>query len=256
MWRARAPDRGQVRLLKSARDRFDLRPLAIHVNYLVNLASVDPVIRAKSIEAFRGELERAAVIGAEFLVLHPGNYRGRSVEEGVASFVLALREASDGFHSRDLTVLLENTAGSGANIGSRFEELQSIRELARDLTDLPVGYCLDTCHLFSAGYDISTQAGLRAAIRKAEELLGLTNVHLIHANDSKTGLGSRVDRHAGIGEGHIGLEAFRRTLTHPKLRRKPFILETPVKKEGDDRRNLDTLKELAGAAGNFACRRL
>ena len=245
MWKARPPDAHQVKLLRSARERFDLRPLAIHVNYLVNLASVDPVIRGKSIQAFRGELERAAIIGAEYLVLHPGNYRGRSVEEGIASFVLALREAAEGFRGDQLMVLLENTAGSGANIGSRFEELQSIRELARDLTDLPVGYCLDTCHLFAAGFDISTQTGLRATIRNAEELLGLTNVHLIHANDSKTPLGSRVDRHASIGEGHIGLAAFHRILTHPKLRRKPFILETPVKDEGDDRRNLNRLKVLA-----------
>jgi deoxyribonuclease-4 len=156
-----------------------------------------------------------------------------------------LHDAAKGFRSGGLTVLLENTAGAGSHIGSRFEELQSIRELARDLTDLPIGYCLDTCHLFASGFDISTQAGLRATIRSAEELLGLTNVHLIHTNDSKTPLASRVDRHASIGEGHIGLDAFRRILTHPKLRSKAFILETPIEQEGDDRRNLDTLKALA-----------
>jgi len=167
------------------------------------------------------------------------------MEEGIASFALGLQQAAEGFRGAGLTVLLENTAGSGAHIGSRFEELHSIRELARGLTDLPVGYCLDTCHLLAAGFDISTHSGLRAAIRSAEELLGLDNVHLIHANDSKTPLGSRVDRHAGIGEGHIGLEGFRRILTHPKLRPKPFILETPVEEEGDDQRNLDTLKSLA-----------
>ena len=102
-------------------------------------------------------------------------------------------------------MLLENTAAPGASIGSRFEELQSIRELARDLTELPVGYCLDTCHLLAAGFDIANAAGLRTTVRSAEELLGLCNVHVIHANDSKTPLGSRVDRHANIGEGHIGL---------------------------------------------------
>ena len=248
MWRAGVPDPVQIRLLRKARERFDLNPLAIHVNYLVNLASIDPTIRAKSIACFRGELDRARAIGAEFLVLHPGNYRGRSVEEGVASFATALRDAAQGFHSRRLTVLLENTAGSGANIGSRFEELQSIRELARDLTDLSIGYCLDTCHLLAAGFDITSAAGLRSTMRSAEALLGLTNVQLIHANDSKTPLGSRVDRHANIGEGHIGLEAFRRLLAHPKLRSKPFILETPVVDPGDDRRNLDTLKVLAASS--------
>ena len=242
MWRARMPDPHQVKLLKAARQRYDLHPLAIHVNYLINLASLDPTIRAKSIEAFRGELERAAVIGAEYLVLHPGNYKGRPVEEGIAAFVLGLKDAAEGFHSRGLTVLLENTAGSGASIGSRLEELQSIRELARDLTELPVGYCLDTCHLLASGFNIATAAGLRATVRSIEETLGFTNVHLIHANDSKTKLGSRVDRHAHIGAGHIGFDAFRRILTHPKLRRKPFILETPVERQGDDRRNIDTLK--------------
>jgi deoxyribonuclease-4 len=248
MWRARPPDPQQVKLLRSARERFDLQPLVIHVNYLVNLASADPVVRGRSIAAFRGELERAATIGAEYLVLHPGSYAGRSAEEGIASFALGLRDAGRHFRSHRVTVLLENTAGSGACLGSRFEELQSIRELSRDLTDLPVGYCLDTCHLLASGFNIATPSGLRDTIRRIEESLGLSNVHIFHANDSKTALGSRVDRHANIGEGHIGSAAFRRILTHPKLRRKPFILETPVKKEGDDRRNLDTLKALAARA--------
>src|SRR5580700_8200342 len=236
MWRARLPDPDQIKLFRSARERFDLYPLAIHANYLVNLASVDPVIRPKSIAGFRGELDRAALIGADYLVLHPGSCRGQSVEEGIARLVDGLGEAARGFRGGRLTVLLENTAGSGCSIGSRFEELRSIRELARDVTDLPVGYCLDTCHLLAAGLEISTQSGLRAAIRSAEELLGLEHIHLIHANDSKTPLGSRVDRHASIGEGHIGRDGFRRILTHPKLRGKPFILETPVEEEGDDRR--------------------
>lgn len=249
MWRARTPDPQQVRLLRAVRDRHDLKPLVIHVNYLVNLASIDPVVRARSIDAFRGELERASLIGAEYLVLHPGNYRGRSIEEGVASFATALREAVRGVRHSGVTLLLENTAGSGANIGSRFEELQSIRELAGDLTGLPIGYCLDTCHLLAAGFDIATPAGLRSTLEAASTVLGLTNVHLIHANDSKTPLGSRVDRHAQIGQGYIGLAAFRRILTHPKLRPKPFILETPVTEPGDDRRNLDTLKELAARTG-------
>jgi deoxyribonuclease-4 len=245
MWRARMPDRGKVKLLKAARRRFDLNPLVIHVSYLVNLASADPVIRAKSIAAFRGELERAAAIGAEYLVLHPGSYRGRSVEEGIVDFVAALRDAAAGFHSRGLTVLLENTAGAGSHLGSRFEELASIRERAGDVTHLPIGYCLDTCHLLAAGFDISTPAGLRATVGSAERLLGLANVRVFHVNDSKTPLGSRVDRHANIGEGHIPLAAFRRILRHPKLRGKPFILETPIDKPGDDRRKLDTLKRLA-----------
>jgi deoxyribonuclease IV len=245
MWHASPPNPHQVRLLRAARARHDLYPLVIHVNYLINLASLDPVIRAKSIDAFRGELERAHAIGAEYLVLHPGSYRGATVEQCIAAFVLGLRDAADGLPAHKLTVLLENTAGSGNHLGSRFEELKSIRDLAGELTELPIGYCLDTCHLLAAGFDIATQAGLHDTLRSAEAVLGLANVHIIHANDSKSPRSSHVDRHANIGEGHIGEEAFRRILTHPKLRAKPFILETPVEEEGDDRRNLDKLKSLA-----------
>jgi deoxyribonuclease-4 len=252
MWRSRPADSLQIKQLKTARERLDLAPLAIHVNYLVNLASLDPVIRAKSIACFRAELERAAAIGAEYLVVHPGSYRGSSVDEGIAAFVLGLRDAVEGVAAGGVTVLIENTAGAGSHLGSRFEELQSIRELARDLTELPVGYCLDTCHLLAAGYDISTTPGLRDTVRAIEETLGLTQVLLFHANDSRMPLGSRVDRHAHIGKGHIGRDAFRRILTHPKLRTKPFILETPIDDAGDDRRNLDTLKELAARSRTTA----
>jgi deoxyribonuclease IV len=255
MWRARAPDPLQIKLLKAARDRFALHPLAIHVNYLINLASEDPLIRARSIEGFRGELERASAIGAEYLVLHPGSYRGRSIEEGIASFAAALGEASRSLGTAGLTVLLENTAGAGCHLGSRLEELAAIRRLAADLTDLPVGYCLDTCHLLAAGFDIASPAGLRRAVDTVDENLGLAQVHLIHANDSQTPLGSHRDRHAGIGEGHIGRDAFRRILRHPKLRGKPFILETPVRKPHDDRRNLNTLRTLA-ASGDTKVRRV
>ena len=244
MWRARAPEPEQIRLIRAARERFDLHPMVIHANYLINLASQDPLIRAKSIDGFRGEIERAAAIGADYLVVHPGSYRGQSVEHGMAAVALGLRDAAIGLRAPQLTVLLENTAGSGAALGSCFEELQCIRDLAGSLTPLPVGFCLDTCHLLAAGFDILSALGLRNTLRQAELTLGLENVRVIHANDSKTPRGSRVDRHANIGEGHIGREAFRRLLTHPKLRSKPFILETPVDEPGDDRRNLDILKEL------------
>jgi deoxyribonuclease-4 len=246
MWAARLPDPVQVKLLRAARDRFDLHPLVIHANYLVNLASLDPVIRAKSITAFRGELERAAAIGAEYLVLHPGSYRNHSVDEGIAAFVLGLAEASRGLKSRGPTVLLENTAGAGCHLGSRFEELKNIRDLAGELCDLPTGFCLDTCHLLASGFNIATSGGLSATVQQAEELLGASNIHVIHANDSQMKLGSRVDRHAGIGEGHIGSEAFRRMLRHSRLRDKPFILETPINNPDDDQRNLNLLKSLAG----------
>ena len=244
------PDPRQVKLLRKARERFDLHPLVIHVNYLVNLASADPVIRAKSIGAFRGEVERARTIGAEYLVLHPGSYRGQSIEQGIEGFALALAEACRGYRSRKLTVLLENTAGAGSHLGSRFEELSAIRQRAGRMMDLRVGYCLDTCHLLASGLDIVTPAGLRSVVRSAGEILGMDNIPVIHTNDSKTPLGSRVDRHESIGEGHIGSDAFRRMLRHPEFRDKAFILETPIKDPDDDRRNLDTLKALAARKRN------
>jgi deoxyribonuclease-4 len=245
MWRATLPDPAQVRLLRAARERFDLHPLVIHVAYLVNLASCDPLIRSRSVAAFRGEIDRALAIGAEFLVLHPGSYRGATTEQGMAGFVEGLRDAARGVRTKGLTVLIENTAGAGCHLGSRFEELRTMREMAAKRTDVAVGFCLDTCHLLASGFDIATQSGLRATLKQAEAILGLDNIRVIHANDSKGALGSNLDRHAHVGEGQIGRDAFRRILTCRGLRDKPFILETPVDEEGDDRRNMDTLKLLS-----------
>jgi deoxyribonuclease-4 len=247
MWRASAPDPADVKRFRAAREKYALSPLAIHVNYLINLATLDPVIREKSILAFRGELDRAAAIGAEFLVLHPGNYKGQSIEEGIAALVLGLAQAAHEFRAPGLTVLLENTVGCGSQIGSRFAELRSIRDLAARETDLSIAYCLDTCHLFAAGFDIASADGLNSTVAGIDATLGLDQVRLIHANDSKGVLGSRLDRHANIGEGNIGTAGFRGILRHPGLREKPFILETPVDEEGDDRRNVETLKRLWAA---------
>jgi deoxyribonuclease IV len=243
-WKASIPSAPSIRLLQRARERHDLRPLVIHDNYLINLASANEGIRAQSIEAFRGELERALAIGAEYLVAHPGNYKGHSIEQGILHFLEGVAAAANGLDCTKLMLLIENTAGSGAQLGSRLEELHVMREYAAKVTDLPVGFCLDTCHLLAAGYDISSAAGLRRTVEEAERLLGLENVRVIHANDSKTALGSHVDRHENIGQGYIGLDGFRRILAHPGLRNKAFILETPVESDGDDRRNLDTLKAL------------
>jgi deoxyribonuclease-4 len=248
MWRASVPEPEDIARLRAVRERRDLYPLAIHCNYLVNLATPDPEIRAKTILSFRGELNRAAAIGAEYLVVHPGSYKNQTLAQGVASFVLGLAEAAEGFLAPGLTVLLENTVGSGCQIGSRPEELRTIRDLASLETDLPIGYCLDTCHLFAAGFDVSTAAGLAATVAAADRILPLDLVKVIHANDSKGVLGSRLDRHENIGKGNIGEAGFRRILTHPALKTKPFILETPVEDEGDDQRNVDALRRLAKAS--------
>jgi len=244
MWRASPPAPSEVKLLARARERHNLYPLVIHDNYLINLASCSEALRTQSVAAFRGEIERALAIGAEYLVAHPGNCKGHSVEQGIYCVIRSLAEAAQGLDTRKLTVLLENTAGSGAALGSRFEELALMRQFAAELTDLKIGFCIDTCHCLASGYDVASAAGLRTTVAEMERVLGIDNVPVIHANDSKTPLNSHVDRHEHIGRGHIGEAAFRRILQHPKLREKAFILETPYEEEGDDARNLETLKRL------------
>ena len=242
-WKASTPSVPAIRLLNRAREKHDLYPLAIHDNYLINLASAHEKIRHLSIEAFRGELERAVAIGAEYLIAHPGNYKGHTVEEGILHFLEGVGQAARGLELGKLMLLVENTVGAGSQLGGRFEELHVMREFAPKMTDLPIGFCLDTCHLLASGFDIASAAGLGHMVAEAERLLGLDNVRVIHANDSKTPRGSHVDRHEHIGRGYIGLDGFRRILHHPRLRSKAFILETPME-DGWDQRNLDTLKQL------------
>ncbi len=248
MWRASLPDPNDIRRLQAARERLDLSPLVIHTNYLVNLATLDPEIRSKSVASFRGELDRARAIGAEFLVVHPGNFKGQTLEQGMAAFALGMAEASKGFSATGLTVLLENTVGSGNQIGRRFEELRIIRDLAARETDLRVGYCLDTCHLLAAGFNIVDPQGLNETVASADQILGLDLVKAIHANDSKGGLASHLDRHENIGKGQIGEAGFAGILTHPGLRDKPFLLETPWDTDEEGRRDIDALKRLSARA--------
>jgi len=237
MWRAALPDPEAVKRMKEARERLDLTPLVIHDNYLITMAAADPALRARSIAAFRGEIQRASIIGAEYLVLHPGSYKGQTLEAGLLTLIASLAEAARGL-SGSLTLLLENTAGAGSAIGSRFEELAYLRREVSGRIDFEIGFCLDTAHSLAAGYDIAQ------GLLEADRILGLARVKVIHTNDSKAPLGSHVDRHEHIGQGYIGMQGFRRILNHPKLRTKAFILETPIDQEGDDRRDLQRLKRL------------
>jgi len=244
MWRAAMPAREEITALKKCRTQHGLEPLLIHDSYLINLAAPDDVIRAKSIAAFRGELERAIAIGAEYVVMHPGSARDQGVEAGITNIARSLEAAARGLNPKGFTLLLENTAGGGATIGRTLEELKAVRDLAQPYVPFPIGYCLDTCHLYASGFDVSTQEGLNQTAAAAGQILGLEHIPVIHANDSKGAFASRLDRHANIGEGHIGLEGFRRILNHPKLREKAFVLETPIDQPGDDQRNVDALKSL------------
>jgi len=244
-WKASPLSQPAIQLLKKAREKYDLLPLVIHDNYLINLAAADDGVRGKSIEAFRGELERAHAIGAEYLVAHPGNYKGLTLEQGILRFLEGVSEAAAGLDTTGLKLLIENTVGAGAQLGGRLEELHVMKDYGNKMTDLAIGFCLDTCHLLTSGYDVSTAEGVKDTVEEADRLLGLENVPVIHANDSRAALGSHIDRHENIGKGCIGEHGFRALLKHPKLRSKAFILETPVETDDDARRDIEMLKKLA-----------
>ncbi|MBS1825544.1 MAG: deoxyribonuclease IV [Acidobacteria bacterium] len=245
MWRGIMPAPADIQKFSELRTAYDLRPLVIHDNYLINLPAADREVRRKSIVAFRGELQRAAAIGADYLVAHPGSYRGQTVDSSIAAFAGSLEAAADGLTPQGVTLLLECTAGQGSSLGRTLEELARLRDAAAPRTALPIGFCLDTCHLFAAGYDVSSHDGLEATLDEAERILGLENIPVIHANDSKTPLGSRRDRHEKIGKGYIGEEAFRRMVTNLRLQGKAFLLETPVEEDGDEERSVHHLWQLA-----------
>src|ERR1700720_5018037 len=179
-WKASSPSAASIALLNRARDKHDLTPLVIHDNYLINLAAADETIWAKSVQAFRGELERAIAIGAEYLVAHPGNYKGQSREQGIFRFLEGVAQAAAGLKFGKLMLLAEGTVGAGAQIGGCFEELAAIREFAPQMTDLPLVFCLDPCHLLASGHDVASAAGLEKTVAEAERVLGLDNVHVIH----------------------------------------------------------------------------
>ena len=255
MWRSPPLDLEAVAQLKAFRAQHDLTPLVIHGNYLTNMAAADPVIRRFSIKAFRDEVERALAIGADYLVIHPGSFKGQTLEQAIVVLADSIAAAARGLRWDGLRLLLENTAGGGQTIGRDFPELAEIRERIENKCAIPTGFCIDTAHCFAAGFDVSTVAGLAETLSRIDEFLGLKNVPVIHANDSRTPLGSRVDRHEHIGEGGIGREGFRRILHHPKLRGKAFILETPVGEDGTHARNVKALKELLRRPPRAADRR-
>jgi len=200
------------------------------------------------VAGFRRELQRAVSLRAEYLVAHPGSAKNGSRKRAVKTFVQSLLMAAKGIRLDGLTVLIENTAGQGSVLGSSLEELAEI--LAGIKPDVPAGACVDTAHLFAAGYAIHTLRGLNDTMQQLDSTVGLDNVRLIHANDSKAAFASHVDRHEHIGKGKIGVAGFRRIVRHPKLRAIPFICETPVDKPDDDRRNIQMMRKLAG--GNEA----
>jgi deoxyribonuclease IV len=226
------------------RASYDLKPLVIHTNYLVNLAGANELFLKKSMEAFRGEVERALSLCADYLVLHPGSFRGSDRERGLIRTAAAIAASTEGLNlSRGgLTILIENTAGAEFSLGGSFEQVAEVLDRLRGV--VPVGACIDTCHMHVAGYDIVSQDGLFETLRHLDATIGLSQVKVWHCNDAKAARGSKLDRHEQIGKGTIGKETFRWLLNDLRLAHAAFIAETPISKPGDDRRNVEALKKL------------
>lgn len=243
-WLAKPLSLDDVKLFRETRRLTRISPVLIHCNYLVNLAAADALLLEKSIASFREEVERALLLGVDYLVVHPGSSRGSCEADGIARCAHSLKIACKGISLDGLRILLENTAGQGESIGHRFEHL---REIMDACPNLPLGVCFDTAHAFTAGYDIREEDGLEALIDKLRRTVGMRNVRAIHFNDSRAPYNSRVDRHWHIGEGHIGSDALRRVARHTKLKRAAFILETPYDDPRTDLHNLERLRSFVNA---------
>ena len=244
-WRARSLPPEEIDRFRANLQAAAITPAVAHGAYLINLASTDPALYQRSMAACLEELERAEALGIPYLVIHPGAHMGAGEEAGLRQVANSLRELLKRTKGCRVQVVLETTAGQGTALGYRFEQIA----LLLDQIGLPerTGVCLDTCHLFAAGYDIRTLDDYHGVLRVFDRVVGIPFLRVIHVNDCKKELGCRVDRHEHIGKGTIGFEAFRCLVTDPRLRGIPMIIETP--KDGDfvtaDRRNLETLRGLA-----------
>jgi deoxyribonuclease-4 len=253
-WLARPLTKESIELFRRTRQQTKLATVLIHTNYLINLAAADQEILIKSIASFREEVERAILLGVDYLVLHPGSARGSSEADALEICALSLKLACRDLPLGRLRILLENTAGQGQCIGHRFEHLRAIMDAC---PGLPLGVCVDTAHSFTAGYDIRTAVGLAETLETIRRTVGFKNVRAVHFNDSRAPYNSRVDRHWHIGEGHIGREALRRLARHPKLAHAAFILETPYDDPRADLKNLAALRSFVDRdAGVLATRRI
>jgi deoxyribonuclease-4 len=252
-WAAKELTDDDTQRFRAALDRLKIRHPIAHDSYLINLASPDPVLWKRSVDAFVIELLRAERLGIPYVVTHPGSYTSSSEEMGLAAVVRALDEVHAQTPKIASRCLLEVTAGQGTNLGCKFEHLASILDRVADPDRL--GVCFDTCHAFAAGYPMGTEKEFRQTFRTFDQLIGTERIKAFHLNDSVKGLGSRVDRHAHIGEGQMGVEPFRLLLADRRFRQVPMYLETPKgTRDGMDLDviNLRTLRSLgtpAKAAG-------
>jgi deoxyribonuclease-4 len=233
-WRAKPLDPTAIKAFHQARDDTGIKPIAAHDSYLINLASPDEGLYKRSQEALWVEMQRAEALDIPYLVMHPGSHRGCGEEEGLSRIARAINLLHYQGPDMQTQILLETTAGQGATLGYRFEHFARIIDMVED--DARVGVCLDTCHCFAAGYDISNAEGYKDTMRELDRIIGLDRLKLIHLNDSKGAVGTKIDRHEQIGQGKLGMESFRLLLQDNRLADLPFILETPKGKHpgGED----------------------
>lgn len=244
-WKVKDLTEEEILKFKEAQKETGISPVVAHDSYLINLGSPDRELLQKSREAFLVELKRCDQLDIPYLVMHPGSHVGAGESEGIKRIAESLNWALEKTPGSRVMILLENTAGQGTNLGYRFEHLAEILEQVEEKPRF--GVCLDTCHMLAAGYDIRTEPGYQRTLQEFDGTVGLSRVKAIHVNDSKKGLGCRVDRHEHIGEGCLGLEAFRCFLKDERFKEVPKILETPKDKKNEaesDRKNLNRLREL------------
>jgi deoxyribonuclease IV len=249
-WAAKPLTGDDVRLFRRTLRQTKVRPTIAHDSYLINLASPKEDLYRKSVEAFVIEMERAEALGLRYLVAHPGSHAGTDEETGLNNIVRALDEVHQRCAGFRVRVLLETTAGQGQSLGHRFEHLARILNAVAEPRRL--GVCLDTCHVFAAGYPLAPEADYQETMATFNRVIGLKRLRVFHVNDSKKPLGSRVDRHAHIGRGCLGLEPFRLLVNDPRFRDRPMILETPKEEDGQDMDaiNLGVLRGLVKLGAN------
>lgn len=249
-WKGKEISAEEAAAFRAGMEASGMAPAVAHASYLINLGSPNPELREKSIAAMVDELERAALLGVPGVVVHPGAHMGEGEQKGLATIAGSLNEIIARTAGNPAQVYLETTAGQGSSLGHRFEHLAEIIELTEVSERLAV--CLDTCHVFAAGYDIRTAEGVAAMLAEFDRVVGLTRLKALHINDSKKPFASRLDRHEHIGQGMIGEAAFAALLKDPRLRTIPFLLETEKGPDlAEDRMNLDTLRRLATSPGIY-----
>ena len=247
-WKAADVKPEDAAKMRDLRAEFGIGPVSIHASYLINLCSQTESVRVNGIAGFRGEVERALALGAEYLVLHPGSWKGLTRDEGLRLAAQSIEKAIDGlaWQGKDFKILIENTAGAEFSLGGSLEQ---VAELVATLEACaPVGVCLDTCHMHVAGYDIVTAEGYADTMKLVGETVGFEAVRVWHCNDAKAAMGSKLDRHEHIGQGTLGVEPFRRLLNDARFAHAAFIAETPVDEPGDEERNVRVLKSLVEGA--------